>query len=38
MKEQDYHIGITVVAMAHEAFESINNVTMVGRKSARQFT
>lgn len=27
MKKQDYHISITVDATAHEAFESINNVT-----------
>ena len=27
MKKQDYHINITVDATAHEAFESINNVT-----------
>ena len=27
MKKQDYHISITVDATAHQAFESINNVT-----------
>ena len=27
MKEQNYHTSITVDATAHEAFESINNVT-----------
>src|SRR6478735_7527048 len=28
MKQQDYHIRITVDADAHEVFESINNVTL----------